>query len=183
MILPFQTQGAGVRILFVVTLVALVALLSWVRPAQAVSGVAEVSLETLAPLRAYTYIAPKALKTLTQLGCSEAELVTWMNARLQERGIAALEANRLFEGSEDALRIDVRERGSVLEIELSVRQGVSVNYMLQRWRLKQDWTFDRAQPPTQSKQGFYAALDTMFNQLKRQSSSATYLKGKILGDD
>jgi hypothetical protein len=179
MILPFQTQGAGARFLF---LVMLVVLLAWARPTHALSGVAEVSLETSAPLRAYTYIAPKALKTLTQLGCSEAELVIWMNARLQERGIAALEANRLFEGSEDALRIDVRERGSVLEIELSVRQGVSVNYMLQRWRLKQDWSFDRAQSQAQSKQSFYAALDSMLNQLKRQSSSAAYLKGKILGD-
>ena len=123
-----------------------------------------------APLASYTYVAPEAKALLAQAGLDEKGLVALVDAGLRRRGLVRLEDGRLFEGSEDTLRVDLRRKGKRIVLALAVQQGVSVHFMLTRWQGEQ---------PLKAATELRPALERLLDDLKAATPSDAYRKGQM----
>lgn|GEM_PF-6982093 len=133
-------------------------------------------------LRVYAYISPAAKHILNKIDSSETELIDFANSQLKRNSIFPIDPNRVYEGSEDALRIDIRKVSAGLTIELSVRQGVSIHNMLQRWWKRQQVQVDLNSSPGNSKKILFNCITQMLGDLKKHHNSPKYLQGKMLED-
>jgi hypothetical protein len=131
-------------------------------------------------LRSYAYISPAAQSSLKGMGVTENELIHFVDSGLGSRSISAIDPHRVYEGSEDALRIDIRKPSDSLIVTLSVQQGVSINNMLQRWRGRESLQFKQKTSPTLMKLELLACLSRLLDSLKSNFNSNKYLHGEML---
>lgn len=123
-----------------------------------------------APLASYAYVAPEAKALLAQAGLDEKGLVALADAGLRRHGLVRLEDGRLFEGSEDTLRVDLRRKGKRMVLALAVQQGVSVHFMLTRWRGEQ---------PLKAAADLRPTLERLLEDLKAAAPGEAYRKGQM----
>ncbi|MEJ2793669.1 hypothetical protein WAE56_09640 [Iodobacter sp. LRB] len=134
-------------------------------------------------LLAYSYTSPSAQKLLKKYEITAKALEEYSNSALKKYTIQAINPGAVYEDSEDALRIDIRSKKSnVLSIELSVRQGASINNMLERWSKKTILTIKEAQTPAAIKIDLFNSIDFLLNDLKINYNSTGYAKGKLMMD-
>jgi hypothetical protein len=131
-------------------------------------------------LEVYSYIAPAALADLKP-GLSRA-LEQYAAAELKKRRIMPVNNNAVYEGSSDAFRIDLRKNKKQLVLELSVRQGASVNNMLERWSAKKVFNQEEYGPADQHKEKLLSAIQILLDQLQGNYNSPAYLRGHMLMD-
>ncbi|MGL4603128.1 MAG: hypothetical protein ACRCU9_03190 [Iodobacter sp.] len=129
-------------------------------------------------LEVYSYIAPAALADLKP-GLSR-ELEQYAAAELKQRRIMPVNNNAVYEGSSDAFRIDLRKNKKQLVLELSVRQGASVNNMLERWSAKK--VFNKEEYGLADQHSLFSAIQTLLDQLQGNYNSPAYLHGHMLMD-
>lgn len=129
-------------------------------------------------LEVYSYIAPAALADFKP-GLSR-ELEQYAAAELKQRRIMPVNNNAVYEGSADAFRIDLRKNKKQLVLELSVRQGASVNNMLERWSAKK--VFNRGEYGPADQHRLFSAIQTLLDQLQANYNSPAYLRGHMLTD-
>lgn len=128
-------------------------------------------------LRSYAYVSEGAKPILAQAGITEQTLIEFADRELRARKIGAIDPNRVYEGSEDALRVDVRKRANALVIELSVRQGVSVHNMLERWARTERLALKAGAP---SRDEVYAVITAELDDLRTSYNGARYKRGAML---
>lgn len=129
-------------------------------------------------LEVYSYIAPAALTDLKP-GVSR-ELEQYTAGQLKKRQIKPVNNNAVYEGSSDAFRIDLRKNKKQLVLELSVRQGVSVNNMLERWSAKKVFTPEEYRAADQHR--LFSAIQSLLDNLQANYHSPAYLHGHMLMD-
>ena len=129
-------------------------------------------------LEVYSYIAPAALADLKP-GLSR-ELEQYTAVELNKRRIKPVNNNAVYEGSSDAFRIDLRKNKKQLVLELSVRQGASVNNMLERWSAKKVFNQKEYGPADQHR--LFTAIQTLLDDLQANYHSPAYLRGHMLMD-
>ena len=135
-------------------------------------------------LRSYAYVSESAKPILEKVGVTEQTLIDFADRELKARKIGAIDPNRVFEGSEDALRVDIRKRSNTLVIELSVRQGVSAHNMLERWAKTERLALKTGTPaPGVSRDEVYAVITAELDDLKKSYNTAQYRRGAMLGDE
>ena len=132
-------------------------------------------------LRSYAYVSESATPLLAQVGVTEKTLIEFADRELKARKIGAIDPNRVFEGSEDALRVDIRKRANALVIELSVRQGVSVHNMLERWARTERIALKAGAPASAvSGDEVYAIISAELDALKTAYNTPQYRRGAML---
>ena len=132
-------------------------------------------------LRSYAYVSESATPLLAQVGVTEKTLIEFADRELKARKIGAIDPNRVFEGSEDALRVDIRKRSNTLVIELSVRQGVSAHNMLERWARTERLALKAGtRSPGVSRDEVYAVVTQELDDLKASYNTAQYKRGAML---
>lgn len=132
-------------------------------------------------LRSYAYVSDTAKPILAQVGITEQSLIDLADHELKARKIGAIDPNRVFDGSEDALRVDIRKRSNTLVIELSVRQGVSVHNMLERWAKTERLALKAgATSPGVSRDEVYAVVTAELDDLQASYNTAQYKRGAML---
>lgn len=129
-------------------------------------------------LDVYSYIAPAAQADFKP-GLSR-ELEQYAAAELKKRRIMPVNNNAVYEGSSDAFRIDLRKNKKQLVLELSVRQGASVNNMLERWSAKK--VFNKGEYGPADQHSLFSAIQTLMDQLQGNYNSPAYLRGHMLMD-
>jgi hypothetical protein len=134
-------------------------------------------------LRSYSYISPPAMAVLQKLGISQEELEVFTNKGILYRAIAPIENKRLYEGSEDALRIDIRKKSTKLLIELSVRQGVSIHYMLERWSKTRLLPIETNLSFQNVRQDLLNSISSLLDDLKSNYNSPAYKRGEMIPED
>lgn len=134
-------------------------------------------------LRSYSYISPPAMAVLQKFGISQEELEDFTNKGIKSRAIAPVDGNRLFEGSEDALRIDIRKKSTKLLIELSVRQGVSIYYMLERWSESRLLPIEANMSSKDVHRELLNSISTLLDDLKSNYNSPAYKRGEMMPED
>jgi len=135
---------------------------------------------TKVELQSYSYVSPSAEPVLKGMGVSENELIRFVDSGLKSRSVFAIDPSRVYKGSEDAVRIDIRRPTHALIVTLSVQQGVSINNMLQRWRGRQSLTFKQDQSPAQCRQALLDCLNRLLDILKTNFNSDKYQRGEML---
>jgi len=78
------------------------------------------------------------------------------------------------------MRIDIRKLPKGLVVELSVRQGVSVHNMLQRWVCRDLVCITPDTSTEQSKLLLLDRISVLLDQLKIHFNSPKYRKGEML---
>jgi len=141
------------------------------------------SLANSLELRSYSYISPPAKAVLQKLGITEAELENFTNKEVKSRAIVPIDGNRLFEGSEDALRIDIRKKSSKLLVALSVRQGVSIHYMLERWSKSRLLPIEVNMSSKDVRRALYDSITELLDDLKSNYNSPAYKRGEMIPED
>ena len=131
-------------------------------------------------LRSYTYASPAVASILKKARLTEADLIQFADKGLKARSIFAIDPNRVYDGSDDALRIDIRKSGNGIALELSVRQGASVHNMLQRWRRAALVRLPPNLSATESRQKLLASLSLLLDNLKTKFNSPGYQQGEML---
>jgi hypothetical protein len=134
-------------------------------------------------LRSYSYISPPAMAVLQKFGISQEELEVFTNKGIKSRAIAPINGNRLFEGSEDALRIDIKKKSSKLLIELSVRQGVSIHYMLERWSGTRLLSIEAKMSSKDVRRVLLNSISSLLDDLKLNYNSPAYKRGGMIPED
>ena len=69
---------------------------------------------------------------MKEISLTEANLIQFADTGLKTRSILAIDPNRVYESSKDALRIDLRKTKDGITLTLAVQQGASIHNMLQR---------------------------------------------------
>jgi hypothetical protein len=133
-----------------------------------------------ADLQVYSYISPEAQPTPNVFGLSENDLVRYVKVGLRARGIHAIDPNRVYDGSEDALRIDIRPENEGFVVELSVRQGVTVHNMLQRWASRESLLFPHEASKNDMGKALLARIEQLLDRLKANFRSKTYRNGLMM---
>jgi hypothetical protein len=134
-------------------------------------------------LHSYLYISPPAKEVLQKFGISEADINNFTKKGIKSRAIAPIDGNRLHEGSEDDLRIDIRKKSSKLLIELSVRQGVSIHYMLERWSKSRLVSIEAAMSSKDVRRVLLNSISTLLDDLKSNYDSPAYKRGGMIPED
>lgn len=134
-------------------------------------------------LHSYSYISPPAKSVLQKFGINEGELEDFTDKGIKSRAIAPIDGNRLFEGSEDILRIDIRKKSSKLLVELSVRQGVSIHYMLERWSKSQLVPIEADMSSKDVRRALLNSISTLLDDLKSNYDSPAYKRGEMIPED
>ncbi len=127
-------------------------------------------------MRVYAYVSPGAAQLLTRLNLNEQDLVGDLEQALKQRQLGAVAPNTVYDGATDALRLDLRRTQQALKIELSVRQGVSAQNMLERW--SQTRLVPLPGDDALLRQQIKLALDQMLQDLAQQHGQAAYLQGQ-----
>jgi hypothetical protein len=131
-------------------------------------------------MHVYSYISPPAYELLQKAGLSGNDIESYVVRGLQQSAIMSIDDSQVYEGSEDAMRIDLRKETKGLVINLSVRQGVSVHNMLQRWESSQTLEIDEGALPKKLHSDILNALSAMLNGLKSEYNSDAYKKGSMM---
>lgn len=131
----------------------------------------------------YTYISPGSAKLLERQKMTQAELVSYLEQQLKQYRLYAVAPNAVFEGSSDALRLDLRRTQDQLKIELSVRQGVSANNMLERWSQVRWVSLPEQGDDAALRRRIYLALDQLLKDLQQQYGQAAYMQGQPLNNE
>jgi len=131
-------------------------------------------------MRVYSYLDPPARIWLTKAGMEPGAVEQFVRQGLRVRAIGPLDDGLLYEGSEDALRIDIRKTGKGFLLELSVRQGASAANMLQRWRASRFLSKDLGRSSESLRAELTAAISTMLDALKISSATDSYRQGSML---
>ena len=111
---------------------------------------------------------------------TDKELEAFADDGLRSRGIKCIESNAVYEGSADALRIDIREGPSALTVELSVRQGASVHNMLQRWAGRLVLAIDALPSPEAVRGALLDGIAALLDELKDHYDSPQYRRGQMM---
>jgi len=93
--------------------------------------------------------------------------------------IIPIDSGRVFDGSEDAVRIDLRRAKNGIVVNLSVRQGVSVHNMLQRWE-GSEVIIIRNKTSQQLQINLLGALDKLLVGLQKAYGSIEYKEGSMM---
>lgn len=125
-------------------------------------------------LRTYTYVSPSAQSIIKKMGVAEKDLENYARKGAASRQIEQKTKNVVFEGSEDAIRVDLRANAKNLILELSVRQGVSVNNMLERWSSKRELKSSKG---AYSKAALFESISVLLDELKVNYNSVKYKTG------
>ena len=130
--------------------------------------------------RVYSYISPPATAVLQKYKITEAELEDFTARGLKSRGIGPIDPNRVYEGSADALRIDIRKKTSKLVIEISVRQGGSVHNMLERWCESKLLPIKAGMQPKEMRRMLFDSILTLLDSLGSNFNSNAYKRGRMM---
>ena len=130
------------------------------------------------PLDVYSYVSPAAAAVLKSDGIDVSEIEQFVRRAIKSRSIVAVDDGRLFAGSQDALRIDIRENNAGLIVELSVRQGVSIAYMLERWEGHRLVSINTL---PQLRGRLLEALSMLISQLATAYGTTEYNRGRMIG--
>lgn len=131
-------------------------------------------------LRSYAYVSPSAALIMKEISITEGDLIQFADTGLKKRSIFAIDPGRVYESSEDALRIDVQEAKEGVTLTLTVQQGASTHNMLQRWQMG---TLVRLAPtlsPMESRKKLLAAFAQLLGNLKTRFNSDGYRRGEML---
>ncbi len=134
-------------------------------------------------LRCYSYISPPAAAVLEKFGISDMEIENFTRKEVNSRAILPVGANRLYEGAEDSLRIDIRRKSHQLLIELSVRQGGSIHNMLERWSARRLLPIKNNMSSKEVSQAFFASIAALLDDLKSKYNSPEYQQGAMIPED
>jgi len=134
-------------------------------------------------LHCYSYISPPAMTVLEHFGISEAEIVNFARREIESRSIFPIDANRIYEGSEDDLRIDIRKKPDELVIELSVRQGGSIHNMLERWSARQFVPIQSSSSPEDARRKLFDSMSYLLDDLNSKYFSKKYRQGEMVPED
>ena len=133
-------------------------------------------------MSAYSYVSPPSTPFLRQAGLDSKALEALALEGLKTRSIEPIQDNRVFQGSEDSLRVDIRRNGRRLVIALSVNQGLSVHNTLQRWTASRTLLVDPANIPKSLRSRIVAAISDLLDGLKAGYGSPAYREGRMLED-
>lgn len=128
----------------------------------------------------YSYVSPPAKEILKKAGLSEEVIESFVAEGLQKRSIRPIDSNRVYEGSEDAFRVDLRKAANSLLINLSVRQGASVHNMLQRWERSHKLILSPSSSPEKFRSDFFSVITKLLDNLKSVYNSEAYKKGSMM---
>lgn len=131
-------------------------------------------------MRVYSYLDPSAKIWLVKAGMDPESVEKFVRQGLRARAIRPIDDGCLYEGSEDALRIDIRRTGKGLFLELSVRQGASAANMLQRWRAARSLPNDRGRSSESLRAELTKLISTMLDALKISFATDSYRQGSML---
>lgn len=131
-------------------------------------------------MRVYSYVSQPAGIWLIKAGMGPEAVERFVRQGLRARAIRPVDDGLLYEGSEDALRIDFRKTGQGFILELSVRQGASAANMLQRWRASRFLSKDLGRSSESLRAELEALLATMLDALKIASATDSYRQGSML---
>ena len=131
-------------------------------------------------MRVYSYLDPPAKIWLTKTGMGPEAVEKFVRQGLRARAIGPIDDDCLYEGSEDALRIDIRKTNKGLILELSVRQGASAANMLQRWRASHPLPYDLGRSSEFLGAELTKLISTMLDALKISVATASYRQGSML---
>jgi hypothetical protein len=136
-----------------------------------------------ADLRVYSYVSPPAGEVLERFGISNAEIETYARKGLRSRSIHRTGDDRLYRGSQDSLRVDVRRKKGELLLELSVRQGDSVHNMLERWSKRRLVPAGSALAAREFRRSLFGTVSVLLDELKSASGTPAYREGSMLPED
>jgi len=131
-------------------------------------------------MRVYSYLDQPARIWLMKSGMEPETVEGFVRQGLKARAIGPIDDGLLYEGSEDALRIDIRKTGKGFILELSVRQGASAANMLQRWRASRSLPNDLGRSSESLRAELMALISTMLDALKIASATDSYRRGSML---
>lgn len=131
-------------------------------------------------MRVYSYLDQPARIWLIKAGTEPEALKGLVRQGLKSRAIRPIDDSYLYEGSEDALRIDIQKTGKGFILELSVRQGASAANMLQRWRASRFLSNDLGRSSESLRAELTALISTMLDALKISSATDFYRQGSRL---
>jgi flagellar basal body-associated protein FliL len=133
-------------------------------------------------LHSYSYTSPSAKKLLKKYNITEKEIEDYANKETKIRSIQAINGSAVYEDSKDALRIDLRSKNNKIYIELSVRQGVSIYNMLERWSKKKTIIIKTTNTDEELKQEILQLITLLIEDLKSNYNSSKYKKGTLMMD-
>jgi hypothetical protein len=131
-------------------------------------------------MHVYSYVSPPTYELLHKAGLSENDIESCVVKGLQQSAIIPIDDSQVYAGSEDAMRIDLRKEAKCLVINLSVRQGVSVHNMLQRWEASRTLGIDEGALSKKLRSDILDVLSAMLNELKSEYNSDAYKKGSMM---
>jgi len=131
-------------------------------------------------MRVYSYLDQPARIWLIKAGMEPEAVEGFVRQGLKARAIRPIDDGLLYEGSEDALRIDIRKTSKGFLLELSVRQGASAANMLQRWRASRFLSNDLVGSSETLRAELTALISTMLDALKIASATDSYRQGSML---
>jgi len=131
-------------------------------------------------LHSYAYISPTAAQILKEMRVSENVLIQFVDAGLKSRSIVSIDPNRVYDGSEDALRIDIRKPSNFLIVTLSVHQGTSIHNMLQRWRGRESLHINSSLVPVKFRNLLQNCMGRQLDELKLEINKDKYQRGEML---
>jgi len=120
------------------------------------------------------YVAPKVESILQSAGITEEGLKSEVKHGLAKHHITCVEANKVLEDMDDWVSLHVvpsNSADSALAIEMSVRNGVSVNYQLVRWEGKALLTTAQQSDVTR-------VIESLIEDLAANFNSPAYTFGK-----
>jgi len=131
-------------------------------------------------MRVYSYLDQPARIWLIKAGTEPEAVEKFVGESLRARTLWPIDDGSLYEGSEDALRIDIRKTSKGFLLELSVRQGASAANMLQRWRASRSLPNDLGRSSETLRAELTALISTMLDSLKIASATDSYRQGSML---